>query len=66
MTIMTAYLERATSGPKHLSGYRLMWILVTPLTGRDKKTAPRRNEIQTIFVGYWLRDEPVLELSAFL
>lgn len=26
---MTAYLERATSGPKHLSGYRIMWILVT-------------------------------------
>ena len=27
-TIMTAYLERATSGPKHSSGYRLMWIWV--------------------------------------
>lgn len=26
---MTAYPERATSEPKHLSGYRLMWILVT-------------------------------------
>lgn len=26
---MTAYLKRATSNAKHLSGYRIMWILVT-------------------------------------
>lgn len=26
---MTSYLERATSGPRHLSGYRIMWMLVT-------------------------------------
>lgn len=26
---MTAYFERANSVPKHLSGYRIMWILVT-------------------------------------
>jgi len=26
---MTVYFERATSGPRHLSGYRIMWMLVT-------------------------------------
>jgi len=26
---MTAYLERANSEPQHLSGYKIMWMLVT-------------------------------------
>ncbi|MDX3976380.1 CRISPR-associated endonuclease Cas2 [Shinella sp.] len=52
---MTAYLHKANSGPRHLSGYRIMWMLVTfdlPVETKKQRHAATKFRQHLLDIGF--------------
>ena len=52
---MTAYLHRANIGPRHLSGYRIMWMLVTfdlPVETKKQRHAATKFRQHLLDIGF--------------
>jgi len=52
---MTAYLHKANNGPRHLSGYRIMWMLVTfdlPVETKKQRHAATKFRQHLLDIGF--------------